>query len=69
MDAPTTEADFESVRGAFDTNPFVAAVTDHMRRKRELGERWIARLSERPKPKPAAPLRPEPEVVVDPAAL
>ena len=42
----TTEADFESVRGAFDTNPFVAAVTDHMRRKRELGERWIARLSE-----------------------
>ena len=29
----TTEADFEGVRGAFETNPFVAATTEHMKRK------------------------------------
>ena len=40
----TTEADFESVRGAFETNPFVSAVLDHIKRKTELGELWISRL-------------------------
>jgi len=40
----TTEADFESVRGEFSTNPFVGAVVDHMKRKRELGELWLDRL-------------------------
>lgn len=40
----TTEADFESVRGVFETNPFVAATTEHMRRKDELGKLWIDRL-------------------------
>ena len=41
----TTEADFESVRGEFATNPFVGAVVEHMKRKRELGELWLRRLS------------------------
>ena len=40
----TTEADFESVRGVFEKNPFVAATTEHMERKRRLGELWIERL-------------------------
>ena len=40
----TTEADFESVRGEFATNPFVGAVVEHMKRKRELGELWLRRL-------------------------
>ena len=40
----TTEADFESVRGEFATNPFVGAVVEHMKRKRELGESWLMRL-------------------------
>ena len=41
----TTDADFEGVRGAFETNPFVAAVTDHMARKHALGTHWIDRLN------------------------
>ncbi|MGN0846301.1 MAG: DUF4954 family protein [Kiritimatiellia bacterium] len=40
----TTDADFESVRGEFATNPFVGAVVEHMKRKRELGEFWLKRL-------------------------
>lgn len=40
----TTDADFESVRGAFETNPFVAAVTEHIERKKVLGDLWLARL-------------------------
>ena len=40
----TTEADFESVRGIFETNPFVAAVLDHMKRKEALGKSWLKRL-------------------------
>ena len=39
----TTEADFEGVRGAFETNPFVAATTEHMKRKHALGTLWIDR--------------------------
>lgn len=40
----TTDADFESVRGAFETNPFVSAVLEHIDRKSRLGDEWIARL-------------------------
>lgn len=40
----TTEADFAGVRGTFESNPFVREVTDHIRRKSELGDFWIARL-------------------------
>lgn len=41
----TRDADFEGVRGAFETNPFVLAVTDHMARKNALGAKWIDRLN------------------------
>lgn len=41
----TTEADFESVRGVFERNPFVAATTEHMVRKDKLGILWIDRLN------------------------
>ena len=41
----TTEADFESVRGVFETNPFVAEVLDHMKRKETLGRAWLQRLA------------------------
>ena len=41
----TTEADFEGVRGAFETNPFVAATAEHMKRKHALGTLWIDRLN------------------------
>ena len=41
----TTEADFEGVRGAFETNPFVAEVLDHMKRKEALGRTWLNRLT------------------------
>lgn len=36
--------DFEEVRGAFDSNPFVTAVLEHIRVKTELGNDLIARL-------------------------
>ena len=35
----TVEADFEQVRGEFETNPFVTEVQAHIQRKTELGER------------------------------
>ncbi len=41
----TTQDDFEQVRGDFESNPFVTAVTEHIRKKTELGDRWIALLS------------------------
>ena len=40
----TAEADFEQVRGAFDSNPFVTEVQAHIQRKSALGERTIAML-------------------------
>ena len=40
----TTEADFEGVRGVFETNPFVAAVKEHIKRKDALGALWIDKL-------------------------
>ena len=33
------------VRGVFETNPFVAATTEHMKRKDALGKLWIDRLN------------------------
>lgn len=42
----TTEADFEGVRGVFETNPFVAEVLDHMKRKEMLGRKWLKRLGD-----------------------
>lgn len=41
----TTEADFAGVRGTFETNPFVLAVTEHRARKDALGALWIDRLN------------------------
>lgn len=39
------EKDFEQVRGAFESNSFVMAVTDHIRKKSQLGEDAKARLA------------------------
>jgi len=41
----TAEADFEQVRGQFDSNPFVTAVQEHIVAKSALGDKWIALLS------------------------
>lgn len=41
----TMDADFEQVRGDFESNTFVAAVTEHIERKTSLGDKWLARLS------------------------
>lgn len=38
------EEDFEQVRGAFDSNPFVTAVLEHIRIKTDLGNELIARI-------------------------
>ena len=40
----TVEADFEQVRGEFETNPFVTEVQAHIERKSALGDRIIAML-------------------------
>ena len=40
----TAEADFEQVRGEFETNPFVTEVQAHIERKSALGDRIIAML-------------------------
>ena len=37
----TAEADFEQVRGAFDSNPFVTEVQAHIQRKSALGQRTV----------------------------
>ena len=37
--------DFEGVRGAFESNPFVTAVKEHIVVKRALGEELIGRIS------------------------
>ena len=41
----TMDADFEQVRGDFESNTFVAAVTEHIERKTALGDKWLAKLS------------------------
>lgn len=40
------ELDFEQVRGAFESNPFVTAVLEHIRVKTELGNELIDRLAD-----------------------
>ena len=40
----TAEADFEQVRGDFETNPFVMETQAHIERKSALGDRMIAML-------------------------
>lgn len=40
----TAEADFEHVRGQFDTNPFVLATEEHIKVKSALGDKWISKL-------------------------
>ena len=43
--ADQRQADFESVRGSFDGNPFVQAVLEHIQRKTRLGEETIRQLT------------------------
>jgi len=38
-DASQQQADFESVRGSFDSNPFVNAVLEHIKKKSALGDK------------------------------
>jgi len=40
-DASQQQADFISVRGSFDSNPFVVAVLEHIDRKTKLGEKML----------------------------
>ncbi|MCM1108997.1 MAG: DUF4954 family protein [Clostridium sp.] len=42
----TAAADFEQVRGDFESNPFVTTVTEHIRVKSELADRWLKRMEE-----------------------
>lgn len=41
----TMEADFEQVRGAFESNSFVKAVSEHIATKSALGDKWLLILS------------------------
>lgn len=43
--ARTAEADFEQVRGQFESNPFVTAVQQHIATKSTLGDKWIDQLN------------------------
>ena len=38
------ELDFEQVRGDFESNPFVIAITDHITAKTALGDELISRM-------------------------
>ena len=42
----TAEADFEQVRGGFESNPFVTEVQAHIKRKSQLGQRIICQLEQ-----------------------
>ena len=44
-DREQAEADFEEVRGSFESNSFVKAVLEHIERKTALGEKMLERLS------------------------
>ena len=43
-DREQAEADFEEVRGSFESNAFVKAVLEHIERKTALGEKILAQL-------------------------
>jgi hypothetical protein len=45
-DREQAEADFEEVRGSFESNSFVKAVLEHIDKKTELGNKILGRLSE-----------------------
>ena len=45
-DREQAEADFEEVRGSFESNSFVKAVLEHIERKTALGDRILQRLAE-----------------------
>ena len=45
-DREQAEADFEEVRGSFESNSFVKAVLEHIERKSALGEKMLAKLAE-----------------------
>ena len=43
-DREQAEADFEEVRGSFESNSFVKAVLEHIEKKTQLGDRVLAKL-------------------------
>ena len=45
-DREQAEADFEEVRGNFESNSFVKAVLEHIEKKTQLGEKMLAQLSQ-----------------------
>ncbi len=45
-DREQAEADFEEVRGSFESNSFVKAVLEHIEKKNALGEKMLGRLSQ-----------------------
>ena len=45
-DREQAKADFEEVRGSFESNSFVKAVLEHIERKTALGEKMLAKLDE-----------------------
>ena len=45
-DRQQAEADFEEVRGSFESNSFVQAVLEHIERKTKLGNKMLAQLAE-----------------------
>ena len=45
-DREQAEADFEEVRGNFESNSFVKAVLEHIKTKSELGDRVLAKLAQ-----------------------
>jgi hypothetical protein len=45
-DREQAEADFEEVRGSFESNSFVKAVLEHIEKKSELGDKMLAKLAE-----------------------
>ena len=45
-DRQQAEADFEEVRGSFESNSFVKAVLEHIERKTALGEQMLAKLAD-----------------------
>ena len=45
-DREQAEADFEEVRGSFESNSFVKAVLEHIEKKTKLGNGMLAKLAE-----------------------
>jgi hypothetical protein len=45
-DRKTAEADFEEVRGSFESNSFVKAVLEHIEKKTRLGDSILEKLGQ-----------------------